>query len=196
VVTNPLDIMTYVAYKISGLDSTKVIGMAGVLDSSRMNLLASRILNKTLADVNSLVLGTHGQTMAPAISNSTLNNKPIYESADTDQVHDIIENTKARGAEIVSFLGTGSAFYAPSAGVFKMVKAIVEDTDEILPCSCFLDGEYGFKDIYLGVPVKLGKGGLKEIVELAINAEEKDLLKKAAESVKQTIESLEISTGK
>lgn len=187
VVTNPLDIMAYIAYKKSGLDSAKVIGMAGVLDCSRMNLLTSRILDRPLANVDSLVLGTHGQTMVPAISQSALDNKPMEKSADTNQIKNIIEKTKERGAEIIAYLGTGSAFYAPSAGVFKMVKAIIENSEEILPCSCLLKGEYGFNNIYLGVPVKLGKRGVREIVELNISSEEKDLLARAAESVRKQL---------
>lgn len=187
VVTNPLDIMAYIAYKKSGLDRAKVIGMAGVLDCSRMNLLTSRILDRPLANVDSLVLGTHGQTMVPAISQSALDNKPMEKSADTNQIKNIIEKTKERGAEIVAYLGTGSAFYAPSAGVFKMVKAIIENSEEILPCSCLLKGEYGFNNIYLGVPVKLGKRGVREIVELNISSEEKDLLARAAESVRKQL---------
>jgi len=149
--------------------------MAGCLDSSRMNLMAERVLKKPLQDMDSLVLGTHGETMAPILSHSKINSVSFSEAIKPDEAAQIIEKTKLRGAEIVSYLGTGSAFYAPSAGVFRMVKAVVHDTQEILPCSCFLQGEYGFNDIYLGVPAQIGKDGVEDIIELPLNDDEKQL---------------------
>lgn len=190
VVTNPLDIMTFLAYKDSMIDSKRVFGMAGCLDSSRMNLMVERALNKPLQDIDSLVLGTHGETMAPILSHSKVDGENLIHVANRDDIAQIIDKTKSRGAEIVSYLGTGSAFYAPSAGVFRMVKAIVEDTQEILPCSCFLSGEYGFKDIYLGVPAQLGKDGIEEIIELPLNDNEKKLLAAAADSTCKQISAL------
>ncbi len=187
VVTNPLDVMAYLVWKESGIDSKRVFGMAGCLDSSRMNLMISRVLNKPLQDIDSLVLGTHGETMAPVLSHSKINSQPVADIADKDSAESIIQKTKSRGAEIVSYLGTGSAFYAPSAGVFRMVKAVVNDTQEIMPCSCYLNGEYGIKDIYLGVPAQLGAEGVQEIIELPLTGEERQLINNAADSVRGNI---------
>ena len=192
VVTNPLDIISYVVYKESGLDSKRVFGMAGCLDSSRMNLMASRFLNKPLNKVDSLVLGTHGQTMVPVLSRSKVDNIFLSDAANTDRINSIIEKTKSRGAEIVAYLGTGSAFYAPSAGVFRMVKAILEDTQEIMSCSCMLSGEYGINGIYLGVPAQLGREGIEDIVEIPLDENEKRLLHAASESVRGQIADLKI----
>ncbi|MDP8292673.1 MAG: malate dehydrogenase [Candidatus Orphnella occulta] len=192
VVTNPLDIMTFLIFKESMIDSKRVLGMAGCLDSSRMNLMAERVLNKPLQDMDSLVLGTHGETMAPILSHSKINSVSFSEAIKPDEAAQIIEKTKLRGAEIVSYLGTGSAFYAPSAGVFRMVKAVVHDTQEILPCSCFLNGEYGFNDMYLGVPAQIGKDGVEDIIELPLNDDEKQLLERAADSTRKQIAALKI----
>lgn len=187
VVTNPLDIMTYLVHKEAMLDSKRVFGMAGCLDSSRMNLMAARVLNKPLRGINSLVLGTHGETMVPVLSRSRVEDLSLTDVADNDEMKAIVDKTKFRGAEIVSYLGTGSAFYAPSAGAFRMVKAVVEDTQEILPCSCFLNGEYGIEGIYLGVPAQLGADGVQDIVELPLGDDEKNLLNLAADSVRNNI---------
>jgi malate dehydrogenase len=190
VVTNPLDIMAYLAHKKSALGADKVIGMAGILDSSRMNLIAARYLKKDLGRIDSMVLGTHGKTMVPIMKQSKLEGKAMADHADKDLIEVIKQKTKDRGAEIVSYLGSGSAFYAPSAGVFKMVKAIAEDTKEILPCSCMLNGEYGISGIYLGVPAKIGRRGVEEIIEFPLGDDESSGLKTACESVRKQIESL------
>jgi len=190
VVTNPLDVMTYAVYRETGLSHTRVFGMAGVLDSSRMNLMVARSMKRSIAGIDSMVLGTHGQTMAPVVSHSKVDGVGLSGSVSSEQLQQIIDKTKARGAEIVSYFGTGSAYYAPSAGVFKMVKTIVEGSDEILPCSCFLTGEYGFEGIYLGVPARLGKDGVEEIVELPLTDDEQALLKAAADSVRGQIQLL------
>ncbi len=192
VVTNPLDIMTFLVYKESKIDSRKVFGMAGCLDSSRMNLMVERALNKPLQEIDSLVLGTHGETMAPILSHSKVDGLNLTDIANDGDIAQVIAKTKSRGAEIVSYLGTGSAFYAPSAGVFRMVRAVVEDTQEILPCSCFLKGEYGFNDIYLGVPAQIGAGGIEDIIELPINDNEKKLLGAAADSTRNQISGLKL----
>jgi malate dehydrogenase len=192
VVTNPLDIMTYLVYRKSGLSNRRVFGMAGCLDSSRMNLMASRFLNRPIEDIDSVVLGTHGETMVPAISKSRIDGNCLSDTADTGAINNIIEKTKSRGAEIVSYLGTGSAFYAPSAGVFRMAKAVLEDTQEIMPCSCMLNGEYGIDGIYLGVPVQLGKSGIEDIIEIPLNDDEKKLLHTASESVRSQIAGLKL----
>jgi len=190
VVTNPLDIMTYIAYKESGLDSKRVMGMAGCLDSSRMNLMVSRKMKRPLGGIEMLVLGTHGETMVPAASQSEVDGKGLQEILPTDDIKEIVKRTKSRGAEIVSYLGKGSAYYAPSAGVFRMIKSIVDDKNEILPCSCMLNGEYGIDGIYLGVPAKLGKDGITEIVELKLDKGEEELLEASSEAVRTQIQSL------
>lgn len=190
VVTNPLDIMTFLVFKESMIDSKRVFGMAGCLDSSRMNLMVGRALNKPLEKINSLVLGTHGETMAPILSHCKVDDLNLIDIAGNNDMAQVIDKTKSRGAEIVSYLGTGSAFYGPSAGVFRMVKAVIEDTQEILPCSCFLKGEYGLNEIYLGVPAQIGRDGVEEIIELPLNDNEKRLLDAAADSVRKQISGL------
>jgi malate dehydrogenase len=192
VVTNPLDIMSYVVYKESNLSAERVFGMAGCLDSSRMNLMASRILNKPLEEIESMVLGTHGETMVPVISRSKVEGMLLSDSADQAAIKGIVDKTKSRGAEIVSYMGTGSAFYAPSAGVFRMVKSVLYDTQEVMPCSCLLRGEYGINDIYLGVPCQLGKEGVEDIIEIPLDEDEKKLLHAASESVRNQIEQLKL----
>jgi len=192
VVTNPLDIMTFLAYKESMIDSRRVFGMAGCLDSSRMNLMVERALKKPLEEIDSLVLGTHGETMAPILSHSKVGGVNLTDIASNKDMAQVIDRTKSRGAEIVSYLGTGSAFYAPSAGLFRMVRAVVEDTQEILPCSCFLKGEYGLNGIYLGVPAQIGAGGIEEIIELPLNDDEKRLLDAAADSTRNQISGLKL----
>ena len=190
VVTNPLDIMTYLAWKTSKLNKRRVLGMAGCLDSSRMNLIASRVLNKDLYDVDSLVLGTHGETMVPASSHSKIDKVSFDSALSKDNISEITDKTKARGAEIVSYLGSGSAYYAPSAGLYRMVKAIIEDSQEILPCSCLLEGEYGINDLFLGVPAQLGRDGISEIIQLPLSDTENALLKNAADSLRSKLENL------
>jgi malate dehydrogenase len=192
VVTNPLDIISYLVYKRSGLDPRRVIGMAGCLDRSRMNLMAARQLQRPLDGIDSMVLGTHGETMVPVASQSRVENTVLTDLADNEKLDSIIKATKSRGAEIVSLLGSGSAFFAPSAGVYRMAKAIINNTKEVLPCSCMLSGEYGIKDIYLGVPALLGKDGLEDIIELPINEDENRLLCAAADSIREQILKLKI----
>jgi malate dehydrogenase len=192
VVTNPLDVMSYVVYKGSGLDSKRVFGMAGCLDSSRMNLMVSRALNRPLDGIDSMVLGTHGETMAPVVSRSKIDDIFLNEASDNDTINSIIEKTRSRGAEIVAYLGTGSAFYAPSAGVFRMTGAILKDTQEIMPCSCMLSGEYGIDGIYLGVPAQLGRAGVEDIIDIPLDEDEKRSLRDAAEFIRGQIASLRL----
>ena len=187
VVTNPLDAMAYVSYKASGIDHKRVIGMAGVLDSARMNLMLARRFNHPVLGIDSMVLGTHGETMVPVASQSKIDGRSLSDMMEPKDMSDVVTKTKSRGAEIVNYLGQGSAYYAPAAGVSRMVKAIVEDKREILPCSCYLAGEYGFHDIYLGVPCRITRGGMKEILELKLSNDELKALKDAAESVRAQI---------
>lgn len=189
-VTNPLDTMAFLAYKTSGFKPEKIIGMAGLLDSSRMNLIVSRLLNKPLINITSTVMGTHGETMVPLLSQSKVENAPFTELSSDKQVEDIVQKTKKRGAEIISYLKTGSAFFAPSACAAKMAEIVLKDKKEMIAASCLLRGEYGIDGIYLGVPAVLGKNGVEKIIELNLTKEESDALQKAAESVKKSIDKI------
>ncbi len=186
-VTNPLDAMAYLSYKTSGFKKERVIGMAGLLDSSRMDLAISRALKKPVNNINSVVLGTHGETMAPALSQSKIDGKPAEKILSDKDKADIIDKTKNRGAEIVSYLKTGSAFFSPSAAAAKMAEMIINDSKDVVTASCLLTGQYGISDIFLGVPAILGKSGIEKIIELKLTKEEQDTLLKAASSVKEAI---------
>ncbi|MFH0732053.1 MAG: malate dehydrogenase [Candidatus Omnitrophota bacterium] len=190
-VTNPLDAMTFTAYNVSKFKAQNVFGMAGLLDSSRMNLIISRHIKKPLKEIDSMVLGTHGETMVCALSQSKVSGKPLTQVLSAEQQKQVVEKTKARGAEIVSYLKTGSAFYGPSACAAEMVNAVLKDKKEIICASCLLQGEYGISNVYLGVPAVIGKNGIEKIVELELTREELSDLRKAAESVKISIEQLQ-----
>ena len=184
VVTNPLDTMTYLAYKVTGFPKNRVMGMAGVLDGSRfINLIASE-LKVRRSSIETYVLGSHGDTMVPLISKTKVNGKPILDVMKKDRLDAVVKRTCDRGAEIVSLLGSGSAYYSPSAAVFKMLNAILKDTKETLAVSAYLEGEYGLKDLYIGVPCKIGKSGIEKIVELELSKEEKESLSKSSEAIK------------
>lgn len=187
IVSNPLDVMTYIALKKTGLPRHKVIGMAGILDTARYSSFLSMELNVSMQDIKALVLGGHGDTMVPLPRYTTVAGIPITELISKERLDQIIERTAKGGGEIVAYLKTGSAYYAPAAAAVQMVEAIVKDQKRILPCSVLLDGEYGIKDSVVGVPVKLGKGGLEEIIELKLNEEEYALLKKSADFVTENI---------
>ncbi len=187
VVTNPLDVMTHLMQKVTGFDSAKVFGMAGVLDSARLADYISKKLNAKRSDIKALVLGSHGDLMVPSFIHTKLNGKPLSELLSEKDLKDLSELTKNAGAEIVSLLGTGSAYYGPAASIVEMVKAIIKD-DKTTHCVCaHVKGEYGLKDIYIGVPCVLGKKGVERIVELKLASQEMDLLHKAAESIKAMI---------
>jgi malate dehydrogenase len=183
VVSNPLDVMTYAAYLTAKVDSSKVFGMAGVLDTARYRAFLAEELNVSVKDIQAVLMGGHGDTMVPLPRYTTVAGIPVTELISTDRLNAIIERTKTGGGEIVNLLGT-SAWYAPGAAAAQMVEAIVRDQKRILPCCAWLKGEYGMKDIYLGVPVKLGKNGIEQIIELNLNAEEKKSLNTSAEAVK------------
>ena len=185
IVSNPLDVMAYVAYKISKFPRERVIGMAGVLDSSRMRTFIAMELNVSIENVHAFVLGGHGDTMVPMIRHATVAGIPVTELLSKDKLDAIIKRTREGGAEIVSLLKNGSAFYAPSASVVEMVDAIVKDKKKILPCTVLCKGEYGVNDIFLGVPVKLGKKGMEQIIEIKLNKEESDALGKSADAVRK-----------
>lgn len=183
VVANPLDVMTYTAYKASGLPSNKVFGMAGILDTARYRSFLAMELNVSPKDIQALLMGGHGDTMVPLPRYTTVAGIPVTEMIDSEKLEEIVERTKTGGGEIVKLMGT-SAWYAPGAAAAQMVEAIVKDEPRIFPCCTWLDGEYGLKDIYLGVPVKLGRNGIEQIIEVDLNEDEKAMLYQSAEAVR------------
>ncbi|PWB50365.1 MAG: malate dehydrogenase [Candidatus Methanoperedenaceae archaeon] len=192
-VTNPLDIMTYVVMKTTGFESNRVFGMSGVLDSGRFAAFIALELGCSVRDINAMVLGGHGDTMVPLPRFTTVSGVPITELMPESTINRLVDRTINGGAEIVNLLKTGSAFYAPSAAVTNMVEAVIKDTKRILPACAYLNGEYGKKDIYLGVPVKLGKKGITQIIELELTGEEKKALDRSADTVRSGISSLNAS---
>ncbi len=185
-VSNPLDVMCYVAKQVTGFPRERVIGMAGILDTARYRTFLSEAIGVSVQDIQAMVLGGHGDTMVPLISYTTVSGVPITQFIAGDKLEAIVERTRGGGGEIVKHLKTGSAYYAPSAGAVQMVEAIVKDQKRLLPCSAWLDGEYGIKGVYLGVPCLLGAKGLEKIVEVSLTADEKAALEKSAESVRST----------
>ena len=187
VVTNPLDQMTTLVSDVSGLPKSRVIGQAGVLDSSRFAYFISEKLNVNMKEVEAWTLGSHGETMVPAPSQCKVDGKPLSELLTNDEIEELVKRTSDGGAEIVALLKTGSAYFAPSSAAATMVKSIISDSNNVLPSCSWVSGEYGISDVYLGVPTKLGKDGVTEIVELDLNTEELENLKSAADSVKQKV---------
>ena len=187
VVTNPLDQMTTLVSDVSGLPKSRVIGQAGVLDSSRFAYFISEKLNVNMKEVEAWTLGSHGETMVPAPSQCKVDGKPLTELLTNDEIKELVKRTSDGGAEIVALLKTGSAYFAPSSAAATMVKSIISDSNNVLPSCSWVSGEYGISDVYLGVPTKLGKDGVTEIVELDLNTEELENLKSAADSVKQKV---------
>jgi malate dehydrogenase len=190
VVTNPLDVMSYLVYKETGISKNKIMGMAGVLDSVRFKYFLSKELNISSFQIQTFVLGGHGDEMVPLINYTTVSGIPLRKILNRKKIEEIVKMTKNAGGEIVSLVKLGSAYFAPAMSVIKMLESIVFDRKEILPVSVYLEGEYGFSDVFLGVPVKLGKGGVEEIIELKLTNKEKNLLKKSYEVVKEGIKSL------
>jgi malate dehydrogenase len=187
VVSNPLDTMCYVMKEVLGASRERVLGMAGVLDTARYRAFLAEALDVSVEDIQAMVLGGHGDTMVPLISYTTVSGIPITQLMKQDQIDKIVDRTRNGGAEIVAFLKTGSAYYAPSAGAVQMVEAIVRDKKRILPCAAWLEGEYGYKGIFLGVPCKLGSRGLEQILEVELTSNEKVALGKSAKAVQETI---------
>ena len=185
VVSNPLDVMCYVAKHVSGFKRERVIGMAGVLDTARYRSFIALELDVSVHDIQAMVLGGHGDTMVPLISYTTVSGIPVTQLMKKDKLDAIVDRARNGGAEIVKLLKTGSAYYAPSSGAVQMVEAIVKDQKRILPCSAWLEGEYGMKDLFLGVPVKLGRSGIEQILEIELTADEKAALAKSAEAVRE-----------
>jgi malate dehydrogenase len=189
-VTNPLDVMTYQALKISGFTHQRVFGQAGVLDSARFSYFISQELKVPVQNISAMVLGDHGDSMVPVPRYTTVSGVPITELLSEDAIIRLVDRARKGGGEIVALLKTGSAYYAPAASVVAMVEAILGDTKSVMPVSAYLKGEYGLKDIYIGVPVKLGAGGVEEIIELKLNDEEKEALNKSATIYRESIKNL------
>jgi malate dehydrogenase len=187
VVTNPLDAMAQAAFKVSKFPKARVIGMAGVLDSARMSTFVAEELHVSVENVHSFVLGGHGDDMVPLTRYSTVAGIPVPELIAKDKLDAIVTRTRKGGAEIVNLLKTGSAYYAPSAAVFEMVEAILKDKKKILPCAAYLEGEYGIDGLFVGVPAKLGAGGIEQIIEIKLLAHEKAELDKSAAAVRELV---------
>ncbi|NTV67925.1 MAG: malate dehydrogenase [Chlorobaculum sp.] len=190
VVSNPLDIMTWVAWKQSGLPKERVIGMAGVLDSARFRSFIAMELDVSMQDVNACVLGGHGDAMVPVVKYTTVAGIPISDLIPADRIAELVERTRNGGAEIVNYLKQGSAFYAPAASAVEMVEAIVLDRKRVLPCAVSLDGQYGIDGTFVGVPVKLGKNGVEQVYEIKLSDSELEALKKSAAIVDENCDML------
>jgi malate dehydrogenase len=187
VVTNPLDAMAQTAYRVSGFSKNRVIGMAGILDTARYRTFLAEALNVSVQNVQGFVLGGHGDTMVPVPRYTTVAGIPVTELLPREQLDRIIKRTATGGAEIVSLLKTGSAYYAPSAAVVEMIDAIFNDRKKILPCAAYLEGEYGIHGLFVGVPVKLGARGIEQIIEIQLTPEERAALQKSADAVRELV---------
>ena len=192
VVSNPLDVMCYVAKEVTGFPRERVLGMAGVLDTARYRAFLAEALDVSVRDIQAMVLGGHGDTMVPLISYTSVSGIPITQLIDKGKLDAILDRTRNGGAEIVKHLKTGSAYYAPSAGAVQMAEAIVNDQKRILPCAAWLEGEYGMKGLYLGVPCKLGRRGLERVIEVDLTAEERAALEKSAEAVREPMRAVKL----
>jgi len=190
VVSNPLDLMCWVVKETTGFGRERVIGMAGVLDTARFRAFLAEELSVSVEDIEAMVLGGHGDTMVPLISHTSISGIPVTQLLDRATLDRIVARTRDGGAEIVSHLKTGSAFYAPSAAVVQMVEAVARDKHRILPCAAWLEGEYGIRGTYVGVPCKLGRRGLEQIVEIELSPEERAALKRSAAHVQETMDEL------
>lgn len=191
VVSNPVDAMTQLTYQVlkeKGVPKNKVIGMAGVLDSSRMAFFIAEALDVSITNIQPCVMGGHGDDMVPVARYTTVAGVPLTELLPADKIAAIVERTQKGGIEIVNHLQTGSAFYAPASSSVEMIQAILQDTKKILPCSCYLEGEYGIDGVFVGVPTKLGANGIEQILEINLSDEEKAALKASAESVKTNVQ--------
>ena len=188
IVTNPLDAMAQQALKVTGLPSNQVVGMAGILDTARYRTFLAEELGVSVNSVSAYVLGGHGDTMVPVVESTNVAGTPVSKLIAPERLEEIVQRARDGGAEIVNYLKTGSAFYAPSASIVQMVEAIIFDKKEILPCTAYLQGQYGIDDLYVGVPVKLGSKGVEEIIELNLNGDELNALRKSAEAVQELVE--------
>ncbi len=187
VVTNPLDAMCHVAYRVSGFPKNRVIGMAGILDTARFRTFVAQKLDVSIKDVTAFVLGGHGDTMVPLVRYTSVAGIPITDLLDTETIQGLVKRTRDGGAEIVKYLKSGSAYYAPSEAAVEMVDSILNDRKRVLPCSAFLEGEYGIHKLFVGVPVKLGTGGIEKIFEAKLTEEESAALQKSAAAVQELV---------
>src|ERR1043166_2921160 len=192
VVSNPLDVMCYVAKQVTGFPRERVLGMAGVLDTARYRGFLAEALDVSVRDIQAMVLGGHGDTMVPLISYTSVSGIPVTQLMDRATLDAIVDRTRNGGAEIVKHLKTGSAYYAPSAGAGQMGGAVAFDQRRILPCAAWLQGEYGMKDLFLGVPCKLGKGGLQKVIEVELTKDERAALEKSAEAVREPMRAVKM----
>jgi malate dehydrogenase len=192
VVSNPLDVMSYVALKVSGFEKNRVIGMAGILDTARFRLFIAEALNVSVNDVSAMVLGGHGDSMVPLVRYSTVSGIPISELLPEKKINELVNRARKGGIEIVNYLKTGSAYYAPSSAAVEMAEAVVKNRKRILPCSAWLEGEYDIDGVFCGVPVKLGAAGIEQIIELKLTDQESVELKKSADEVAANIKKLKL----
>lgn len=194
-ITNPLDVMAYLTYRITGFPRERVVGMAGVLDSTRFRTFLAMEIGVSVEDIQAMVLGGHGDTMVPLVRYSTVSGIPVEKLVAKERLEQIVQRTRDGGAEIVKLLQTGSAFYAPASSAVQMAESILKDKKRLLPIAAYLTGEYGFKDLYLGVPAILGSRGLEKIVELELTADERAALAKSAEEVRKGIADLALEAA-
>ncbi len=192
VVSNPLDVMCYVAKAVTGFPRERVIGMAGVLDTARYRAFLAEAMDVSVRDIQAMVLGGHGDTMVPLVSYTTVSGIPVTQLLAQDKLDAIVDRTRNGGAEIVKHLKTGSAYYAPSSGAVQMVESIVLDQRRVLPCAAWLQGEYGMRDLYLGVPCKLGRGGLLQVLEVELTDAERQALEKSAQAVREPMAAVKL----
>lgn len=190
IVTNPLDVMTYLAYRLSGFKPQRVFGVAGVLDAARFSTLIAQELNVPVSEIVTIVLGGHDKTMVPLPRHSTVSGTPLVELLSKEKIEELIAQTRETGTKIVSFLKTGSAYYGPSAAAYSMIESIIKNKKKVMPTSAYLSGQYGLDDICIGVPARLGRKGIEEIVELVLNEEEKEAFNRSAETIKESIKEL------
>jgi len=191
-VTNPLDVMAYVAREVTGFPRERVVGMAGILDTARFRSFISLELDVSVEDIQALVLGGHGDSMVPIVSTVSVGGVPLTQLLDGERIEALVQRTRKGGGEIVGLLKEGSAYYAPSAAVAQMCEAIVRDKKRILPCAAWLEGEYGLEGLFMGVPCKLGRGGVEEILEVELTDAEREALERSASDVQATMEAVEI----
>lgn len=192
VVSNPLDAMAYTAFKVSGFPKNRVFGMAGILDTTRFRTFLAMEINVSVESIQALVLGGHGDTMVPIARYTTVSGIPVSHFIPQERLDAIIERTRKGGGEIVKYLKTGSAYYAPSLAIAEMVESIVKDKKKILPCAAYLEGEYGINGIFFGVPIKLGANGVEEIIEIDLTDEEKEMIKNSEAAVRAVVDLLKL----
>ncbi len=194
-VTNPLDAMAQRAFQVSGFPKNRVVGQAGILDTARFRTFLSLELGVSVDSITAWVLGGHGDTMVPVVGSTTVGGQPVADLIAPERLDEIVKRTQDGGAEIVGLLKTGSAYYAPSAAVVQMVEAVLLDKKEVLPCTTYLEGEYGIDGLFMGVPVKLGAGGVEEVIEFDLTADEKSALDYSANAVRELVEVMAASNG-